>query len=232
MKITIEGASEEFTREVLRLAAQQGANLTVRTVKTGWTAERAERFLRSLPAGARTFARLVVVDGGGHADADTLRAALGRLNGPAVALARAVPRGVKAGWWPEGTPDPIEKVDDPDRPSWKKAEAYVMSRDLVPLFRAAFDRLAATQQAARAAGLHPGGAGKTSMSWTPDSVSERGFPGVKVVDVDGGSAPAGGDQDDDGVMECRVCLQPYRADEEGTATHLDTSRDADHTPRS
>ncbi|MGN9763066.1 hypothetical protein [Streptomyces sp. SD31] len=196
MKITIEGASEEFAEKVLTLAAQQGANLTISTVETGWTAERAERFLRSLPAGARTFAQLVVVDGDGRAEAETLRAVLGKLNGPTVALSRAVPRGVKAGWWPEGTPAPIEKVDDPDHPSWQKAEAYVMSRDLVPIFRAAFARLAYTQGAARAAGLHPGGAGKTSMSWTPDAVFEKGFPGVNPVDVDGGSLPADDDQGD------------------------------------
>ncbi|WP_374987174.1 hypothetical protein [Streptomyces fradiae] len=195
MKITIEGASEEFAREVLQLAAQQGANLSISTIETGWTAERAERYLRSLPAGARTFARIVVVDGDGHADADTLRAAVGKLNGPTVALSRAMPRGVKAGWWPEGTPAPIEKVDDPDHPSWQKAEAYVMSRDLVPIFRSAFARLASTQGAARAAGLHPGGAGKTSTSWAPDPSMLTGY---NLVDLDGGSPPADDDQNEEG----------------------------------
>ncbi|GAA3312269.1 hypothetical protein [Streptomyces cinereospinus] len=195
MKITIEGASEEFAEKVLSLAAQQGANLSISTIETGWTAERAERYLRSLPAGARTFARLVVVDGDGHADADTLRAAVGKLNGPTVALSRAMPRGVREGWWPEGTPAPIEKVDDPDHPSWQKAEAYVMSKDLVPLFRSAFARLAYTQETARAAGLHPGGAGKTSMSWTPDPSMLKGY---NLVDLDGGSLPADDDQDEEG----------------------------------
>lgn len=230
MKITIEGASEDFAEKVLTLAAQQGANLTISTVETGWTVERAERFLRSLPAGARSFAQLVV-DGDGRAEAEALRERVGKLNGPTVALSRAVPRGVREGWWPEGTPAPIEKVDDPDHPSWQKAEAYVMSRDLVPVFREGFARLASTQQAARAAGLHPGGAGKTSMSWTPDSVFAKGYPDVKSVDLDGGSYQDD-DQDDDGVMECHVCLQPYEGDEQGNASHLDTTRDADHTPRS
>ncbi|MFJ4700536.1 hypothetical protein ACIP5N_21845 [Streptomyces sp. NPDC088768] len=192
MKITIEGASEEFLERVLALAAQQGADLTVSTVERGWTVERAERFLRSLPSGAKTFARLVV-DGDGHAGADTLRAAVGKLNGPTVALSRAIPRGVREGWWPDGTPAPIERVDDPDHPSWQKAEAYVMRRDLVPVFRAALARLASTQRAARAAGLHPGGAGKTSVSWTPDSVFAKGFLDVKSVDVDGDSLPVDAD---------------------------------------
>ncbi|WP_241518991.1 hypothetical protein [Streptomyces sp. CB03238] len=194
MKITIEGASEEFTEKVLTLAAQQGANLTISTVETGWTVERAERYLRSLPSGARTFARLVVVDGDGRAEAETLRVAVGKLNGPTVALSRAIPRGVREGWWPEGTPAPIEKVDDPDHPSWQKAEAYVMSRDLVPVFRAAFARLAHAQQTARAAGLHPGGAGKTSMSWAPDPSMLKGY---NLVDLDGGSLPADDDQDEE-----------------------------------
>lgn len=195
MKITIEGASEEFAEKVILLAAQQGANLSISTIETGWTEERAERYLRSLPAGARTFARIVVVDGDGHADADTLRAAVGKLNGPTVALSRAMPRGVKAGWWPEGTPAPIEKVDDPDHPSWQKAEAYVMSKDLVPIFRSAFARLAYTQEAARSAGLHPGGAGKTSVSWTPDPSMLKGY---NLVDLDGGSPPADDDQGEEG----------------------------------
>ncbi|MFF4173681.1 hypothetical protein [Streptomyces sp. NPDC001744] len=229
MEIIIKGASEEFAREVLQLAAQQGANLSISTIEQGWTEERAERYLRSLPSGARTFARLVVVDGDGRAEAETLRAAVGKLNGPTVALARAIPRGVREGWWPEGTPAPIERVDDPDHPSWQKAEAYMMSRDLVPVFRAAFARLAYTQQAARAVGMYPGGAGKTSSSRTLDPSMLKGY---NLVDLDGGSLPADDDQDDDGVMECHVCLKPYEADEQGNASHLDTALDADHTPRS
>jgi hypothetical protein len=43
-----------------------------------------------------------------------------------------------------------------------------MDKELVPIFSEAIDRIASTRQAARAAGLHPGGAGKTS-STTPES---------------------------------------------------------------
>src|SRR5207244_3543179 len=108
VKITIEGASEEFAREVLALAAQQGADLTVATVQTGWTVDRAERYLRSLTADARRFAEMVIAgsERPGHLDADQLRSVIGRLNGATVALSRAVGRGVKKGWWPEGTPAP------------------------------------------------------------------------------------------------------------------------------
>ncbi|MEU3891329.1 hypothetical protein [Streptomyces sp. NPDC029041] len=148
MKITIEGASEEFAEKVLALAAQQGAELTVATVQTGWTVDRAERYLRSLPAGARRFAEMVIVDGDGYIDADQLRAVLGKLNGPTVALSRAIPRGVKAGWWPEGTPPPINPVSDPDNPSWRQNIAYRMDAGNVPVFREALVRMATTQRGA------------------------------------------------------------------------------------
>ncbi|MFG2719754.1 hypothetical protein ACGFW5_15860 [Streptomyces sp. NPDC048416] len=115
MRITMEGASEEFERKLLALFAEHRHELTV-TADTEWTVDRADRYLRSLPAGARRFAEAVVVDGDGHADADALRSIVGRLQGPTVALSRAVPRGVREGWWPEGTQAPITVVYDPDNP--------------------------------------------------------------------------------------------------------------------
>ncbi|MDP5317408.1 hypothetical protein [Streptomyces poriferorum] len=162
MKITVEGASEEFAEKVLALAAQQGAELHV--VRVGWTVDRAERYLLSLPAGARRFAEMVIVDGEGYIEADQLRAVLGKLNGPTVALSRAIPRGVKAGSWPEGTPAPIRPVSNPNNPSWHENIAYRMDTEIVPVFREALTRITQKQQqAARDAGLHPGGAGKTTM---------------------------------------------------------------------
>ncbi|MEU4038725.1 hypothetical protein [Streptomyces collinus] len=146
MKITIEGASEQFAEKVLVLAAQHGAELAVTTVDTGWTVDRAERYLRSLPAGARRFAKMVV-DGDGYLDAEQLRQALGKLNGPTVALSRAVPRGVREGWWPEGISAPISPVWDPDNPSWHKNIAYQMTKENVPTFRAAISRLEDDQEA-------------------------------------------------------------------------------------
>ncbi|CUW33387.1 MULTISPECIES: hypothetical protein [Streptomyces] len=193
MKITIEGASEEFERKLLDLLAEHRHELAV-TADTEWTVERAERYLRSLPAGARYFAELVVVTGNGYAEAEKLRSILGKLNGPTVALSRAIPRGVREGWWPEGTRAPITVVYDPDNPSWQKAIAYEMSEENVPIFRAAIARLASTQRAARAAGLHPGGTDKTSMSWAPDPSMLKGY---KLVDLEGGSLPADDDQDEE-----------------------------------
>lgn len=140
MKITIEGASEEFEQKLLALLDEHRHELTV-TADTEWTVDRAERYLRSLTASARRFAEMVVVDGDGYIDADQLRSVLGKLNGPSNALTRAVPRGVREGWWPEGTRAPVNAVYDPDNPSWHKNIAYEMNRENVPVFRAALARL-------------------------------------------------------------------------------------------
>ncbi|MGV9567781.1 hypothetical protein [Streptomyces sp. NPDC003480] len=147
MRIIIEGATEEFTEKIVALAAQHHAELSVTTVRPGWTVDRAERYLRSLPAGGRRMAEMVIVDGDGDIDADHLRRVLGKLNGPSNALTRAVPRGVRKGWWPEGTPAPITPVSNPDNPSWHQNIAYRMDKELVPAFREALTRIVASPQA-------------------------------------------------------------------------------------
>lgn len=141
MRITIEGASEAFAEKVLAFAAQQGAELTVTAIDTGWTPERAERYLASLPANALRFAQLVV-DADGDKPAEELREAFrGELRGPTIALSRAVPRGVRRKWWPSGTEAPITPRYDPEHPSWQKAIAYTMTRENVAVFRIAFAQL-------------------------------------------------------------------------------------------
>lgn len=50
--------------------------------------------------------------------------------------------------------------------AWEKYQFAGNPEDVEAAYAAA--RLAATRQAARAAGLHPGGEGKTGLSWTPD----------------------------------------------------------------
>ncbi|WP_326655974.1 hypothetical protein [Streptomyces anthocyanicus] len=149
MKITIEGADKDFAEKLVALAAAHDAELTVATVDTSWTVERATRYLRSLTAGARRFAEMVVVDGDGYLDADQLRAAVGKLNGPTVALSRTIPRGVRKGWWPEGISAPITPVCDPDNPSWHKNIAYEMTSEDLPVFRAAIAALATDRAASK-----------------------------------------------------------------------------------
>ncbi|MFD9633681.1 hypothetical protein [Streptomyces violascens] len=139
MKITIEGASEDFERKLLALLAEHRDELVV-TAGTEWTGERATRYLMTLPAAARTFA-VEVIESGGQAEADYLRNLFGSLRGPTIALSRAIPRGVKAGWWPEGTPAPIQPVYDPQNPSWQRAIAYVLAEEHLPAFREAAAQL-------------------------------------------------------------------------------------------
>ncbi|MFE2314195.1 hypothetical protein ACFXC8_13530 [Streptomyces sp. NPDC059441] len=143
MRIVIEGASEEFGRKLLEIVAEHRHELTV-AVGTEWTVERAERYLSDLTAAALRFAWLVV-EADGSKDADELRDAFGgELRGPTITLSRAVPRGVRRGWWPEGTPAPIQPLYDPANPSWQKAIRYVMDAEHLDAFREAFARIGAT----------------------------------------------------------------------------------------
>ncbi|WP_236569971.1 hypothetical protein [Streptomyces mexicanus] len=140
MKITIEGASPEFERKLLLLIDEHRHELTV-TAGTEWDAERAVLYLTSLPTNALKFARLVV-EADGRKSAEELRAEFdGELRGPTIALSRAVPRGVRMGWWPAGTEAPITPQYDPDHPSWQKAIAYTMTSENVAVFRTALEWL-------------------------------------------------------------------------------------------
>ncbi|MER6199947.1 hypothetical protein ABT234_21560 [Streptomyces sp. NPDC001586] len=141
MEIVIKGATEEFAEKLVALAAKHSADLAISTVRPGWTVDRAERYLRDLTASARRMAELVIVDGNGYIDAHQLRSVLGKLNGPSNGLTRAVPRGVRKGWWPEGTPAPITPVSNPDNPSWHENIAYRMDKEIVPIFREALTRI-------------------------------------------------------------------------------------------
>ncbi|MFJ8697351.1 hypothetical protein [Streptomyces roseolilacinus] len=145
MEIIIKGASEEFTEKLVALAAQHHAELSISTVRPGWTVDRAERYLRDLTASSRRMAEMVIVDGDGYIDADHLRRVLGKLNGPSNSLKRTVDRGVRKGWWPEGTPAPITPVSDPNNPSWHQTIAYRMDKELVPVFREALTRIVSPQ---------------------------------------------------------------------------------------
>ncbi|WLQ53698.1 hypothetical protein P8A21_39815 (plasmid) [Streptomyces poriferorum] len=192
MEIIIKGATEEFAEKLVALAAQHHAELTISTVQPGWTVDRAERYLRDLTAGSRRMAEMVFVDGDGYIDAEQLRNVVGKLNGPSNGLKRAVDRGVRKGWWPEGTPAPITPVSDPNNPSWHQNIAYQMDREILPVFREALTRIAAAKKAAEDLGITPGGLGKTSSPWTPDTSTLAGY---HLVDLDGGSLPAPADDD-------------------------------------
>ncbi|MBC9714462.1 hypothetical protein H9Y04_18030 [Streptomyces sp. TRM66268-LWL] len=137
MRITIEGASEEFERKLLDLLAEHRDELAI-SVDTAWDVDRAMLFLNTLNEDARLFVRLVV-DSDGHREAAVLREVFpGGLRGPTVALAYALKRGVKHGWWPEGTEAPLTVIyGGGPRDGWRQASAYEMSGEHLPAFRAA-----------------------------------------------------------------------------------------------
>ncbi|RST19628.1 hypothetical protein E2C00_00335 [Streptomyces sp. WAC05374] len=148
MEIIIKGASEEFAEKLVALAAQHHAELSISTVRPGWTVDRAERYLHDLTASSRRMAEMVIVDGDGYIDADHLRRVIGKLNGPSNSLKRTVDRGVRKGWWPDDTPAPITPVSNPNNPSWHQNIAYRMDKELVPVFREALARITAGKKAA------------------------------------------------------------------------------------
>ncbi|MER7959512.1 hypothetical protein [Streptomyces sp. NPDC096030] len=151
MRVAIEGATEEVAEKIVALAAQRHAQLSITTVQAGWTVDRAERYLRSLPTGGRRMAEMVIVEGEGYLDAGRLRSVLGKLNGLSNSLTRAVPRGVRS-WRHEGIPAPINPVSDPDNPSWHQNIAYRMDQEILPVFHEALTRIAGSQPGGADAG--------------------------------------------------------------------------------
>ncbi|EHM29109.1 MULTISPECIES: hypothetical protein [Streptomyces] len=162
MKITIEGASEEFERKLVNLLAEHRDELAV-SVDTAWDVDRAMTFLNTLNVNARLFVRLVV-ESDGHVEAAVLREAFPHgLRGPTVALTYALKRGVKHGWWPEGTEAPVTVVyGGGPQDGWRQASAYEMACEDLAVFRAALahygpePRPAWEGEAPSAFAVHPG----------------------------------------------------------------------------
>lgn len=146
MRITIEGASPEFERKLLLLLAEHHEEL-VASVDVSWSVERATEFLRALKPDARLFARLVVEAPAGRLSAETLRGHFDRgLRGPTVSLAKALSRGIREGWLPQGIEPPVTVVyGGPETESWRRADSYRLTDENVAVFREAFTRLDTTR---------------------------------------------------------------------------------------
>ncbi|MCT9138672.1 hypothetical protein [Streptomyces violarus] len=173
MRITIEGSSADFERKLLALLSEHRDELAV-SVDTAWNVDRAMIFLNTLNASARLFVRLVV-ESDGHLEAAVLREAFPRgLRGPTVALTYALKRGVKHGWWPEGTEAPVTVIyGGGPQDGWRQAAAYEMSGEDLAVFRTAFahsspePRTAWDEDAPSALAPHPG--------WAPDADVPNAF---------------------------------------------------------
>lgn len=128
--VTVEDPEPGFLAELKALLAQHAAQVEI---DTEWTVERASRFYLSLPERARRIVREAAIRDG-YVPADELRdEGDGSLRGHSAALKRALERGARNGWWPDGMVSPIE----PQGPGFGKVVGYRMPDDLVGPFSAA-----------------------------------------------------------------------------------------------
>jgi hypothetical protein len=139
MKIVIEDVTTDFARELVELALTRGLNII--TTSPEWTPARAESLLRDLPDTAVEIIRLTV-HGHGWGDAEAVRGDDGAsLRGRTGSITQAIKRGIKTGRLPEGLPSPVIAQYDPNNPSYQRTTGFTMPEELLPAFRAAFDRL-------------------------------------------------------------------------------------------
>ncbi|WP_405591479.1 hypothetical protein [Streptomyces sp. NBC_01190] len=128
--ISVEDPTEHFQQRLLALLAEHAADVHV---DTEWTVERAVRYYLSLPLNARRIVKEATIRDG-YVPADELREdGDGSLRGHSAALKRAVERGVRNRWWPEGMEAPIT----PQGPGFGKVRGYCLRRNLVDVFFAA-----------------------------------------------------------------------------------------------
>jgi len=106
----------------------------------GYTVDRAKALLRRLASRQRD-AIEVVVECGGRAEGDVLRARFaneqGQIRGLTGPISKHVKRLIAEGVLPEGTAAPTTTEFDPDNASFQRAGAIKMDADLVLVFREA-----------------------------------------------------------------------------------------------
>ncbi|WP_331756755.1 hypothetical protein [Streptomyces decoyicus] len=141
MRIIIEDVPDDLAREIAALIGHHQDSPPV-TFTPEWTVTRAVQLLRDLPAVASQLIREAVA-GNGWAPAENLRGPDGKasLRGRSGAITKAVNRGAAAGKWPKEMPVPVQAQYDPENPAYQRTMGYEMPEDLVPVFRAAIDRI-------------------------------------------------------------------------------------------
>ncbi|WP_030223489.1 hypothetical protein [Streptomyces bikiniensis] len=131
--VTIDEPTGDFQKRLLDLLAEHAANVET---DTAWTAERAERYYLALPIRARRIVKEAAARGG-YVDASVLRDGEdSSLRGHSASLKRAIDRGVRSGWWPDGMQLPIQAQG----PGFGKVVGYSMPKHLVDVFLAAAKR--------------------------------------------------------------------------------------------
>jgi hypothetical protein len=129
--VTIDDPTDDFKQRLLDLLAEHAAAVVI---DTGWTHERAKQYELSLPARARAILRAAVARGG-YVSADVLRGpdGTGTLTGHSAAFKQALERGVRKGWWPDGTPAPVVAHG----PGFGKVAGYGIASEAWPAFETA-----------------------------------------------------------------------------------------------
>jgi hypothetical protein len=112
-----------------------------------WTPERADRFVNEVSTPGRRLLR-AAAEGNGRVDGERFRERFGEraLHGPSAAITKAVNRGIREGWLPEGAELPLTSTYD-GRSSWSKTDGYRLPAHLAAIFRDAFDRVSPVRAA-------------------------------------------------------------------------------------
>lgn len=140
MRVILETDDDGPLAEALLSAARRpGANVTVGDPV--WTPERAEQFVQEVSPKGRRLLR-AAAEGNGRVDGEKFRAQYGdtALHGPSAAITKAVTRGIRDGWLPEGAELPLTSTYD-GRSSWSKTDGYRLPPHLAAIFREAFARV-------------------------------------------------------------------------------------------
>jgi hypothetical protein len=140
MRVILETEDEGPLAEALLSAVRHsGANVAVGDPI--WTPERAEQFVQEVSPKGRRLLR-AAAEGNGRVDGEKFRAQYGEdaLHGPSAAITKAVTRGIRDGWLPEGAELPLNSTYD-GRGSWSKTDGYRMPQHLAGIFREAFARV-------------------------------------------------------------------------------------------
>ncbi|MFG3369643.1 hypothetical protein ACGF0K_32380 [Streptomyces sp. NPDC048156] len=141
MRIIIEDVPEDLARDIAALIGGHQSEPPV-SFTPEWTVTRAEQLLRDLPKVAAQLIREAAA-GNGWAPAEKLRGPDGKesLRGRSGAITKAINRGAASQRWPANMPAPVQAQYDPEVPAYQRTTGYVMTEDLVPVFRAAVERV-------------------------------------------------------------------------------------------